>query len=236
MSLNKTQKLRFEPFAIAPLVDATGHYDLKLDPEFPLSIKLFSYETLDPSVRLNWHNRLEIFVPVSGRGVFRMGVREIEFDEGDVLVVDNLKLHGLSSFQGRQRRAVVVSFKAELFYHLGSPLCDFFYLTPFFNQDGEIVPLLRATDALSPQVHQALGQLLECYFKSPGDPYFKSGCKSWLSVILYLLAQRDVAHVRMPANTIGWRKRAASARSDAFEQVRAKMRGSLLQTPPFFVW
>ena len=35
MSLKLDHKLRFEPFVIHQMVDETGHYNLKLDPEFP---------------------------------------------------------------------------------------------------------------------------------------------------------------------------------------------------------
>jgi len=191
MSLKLDHKLRFEPFVIHQMVDETGHYNLKLDPEFPFFIKLFSYETLDPAVRLNWHNRLELFVPVTGEGLFRMGDREIAFRGGDVLVVDNLKLHGLVSFQGRRRDAIVISFRAELFYNLGAPLCDFTYLTPFFSQADGIPPILRAGDPLAAAVHDALRKLLDCYFNSTGEPHYRAGCKAYLSEILYLLTRHS---------------------------------------------
>src|SRR5215470_15472898 len=87
--------LRFEPLVIDHLVDASGHHHLPLDPEFPFIIAPFSYETLKPEMRLTWHNRLEIFIPIRGYGSFRMGERIVDFKSGDVLVVDNLKLHGV---------------------------------------------------------------------------------------------------------------------------------------------
>lgn len=181
--------LRFELFAIDHLVDETGHYNLKLDREFPFVIKLFSYASLGPAVRLNWHNRLELFVPVAGHGSFRMGDRVIDFRSGDVLVVDNLKLHGLVRFEGPRRRAVIISFKAELFYNLGSPLCDFSYLTPFYNQADDLPPILSTDNRLSPAIHAALANLLGCYFSASGDQHFKAGCKAYLAEILYLLAR-----------------------------------------------
>lgn len=191
MGFKLDQKLRFQPFVIRQMVDDTGHYDLKLDPEFPLVIKLFSYETLDPAVRLNWHNRLEIFMPVTGSGVFRMGDRELQFQGGDLLVVDNLKLHGLASFEGRRRHAVVVSFRAELFYNLGSPLCDFSYLTPFYNQADGGTPVLRANEPLAAAAHEALKKLLACYFNHAGEPHYRAGCKAYLAEILYLLTRHS---------------------------------------------
>jgi AraC-like DNA-binding protein len=149
--------LRFEPYGIDHLVDAFGHHRLPLDPEFPFAIKAFLYESFPPGERLTWHNRLELFCPVSGSGSFQMGERIIDFKSGDLLVVDNLKLHGALSFEGPRSQAAVIYFRAELFYNLGSAVCDYAYLTPFYGLSETISPVLRAADPSSPAVHEALG-------------------------------------------------------------------------------
>lgn len=181
--------LRFEPYAIDQLVDASRHHRLPLDPEFPFAIKAFSYETFVPGERLTWHNRLEIFCPARGAGSFQMGERVVDFKGGDLLVVDNLKLHGALHFADRRSQAVVIYFRAELFYNLGSTLCDYAYLTPFYGLTETMEPVLRAADPAATAVHEALGKLLRCYFDAPQDPYARIGCKTYLSEILYLLSK-----------------------------------------------
>jgi AraC-like DNA-binding protein len=181
--------LRFEPYSIDHLVDDFRHHHLELDREFPFAIKAFSYETFHPGERLTWHNRLEIFCPVRGSGCFQMGERIINFKGGDLLVVDNMKLHGALSYEGSDNAAVIIYFKAELFYNLGSAVCDYSYLTPFFGMSQETVPILSADDSAAPAVHEALGKLLRCYFGSPQDQYSNIGCKAYLSEILYLLSR-----------------------------------------------
>ena len=181
--------LHFEPYGIEHLVDDFRHHHLALDLEFPFTIKPFSYETFQPGERLTWHNRLEIFCPVRGSGRFQMGDRIIDFNSGDLLVVDNMKLHGALNFEGSYGAAVIIYFKAELFYNLGSAVCDYAYLTPFFGLSQEILPMLRASDPAAALVHEALGKLLRCYFNSPQDRYSKIGCKAYLSEILYLLSK-----------------------------------------------
>src|SRR6185295_2358634 len=151
--------LRFEPYSIDHLVDAFRHHHLALDLEFPFTIKAFSYETFHPGERLTWHNRLEIFCPVRGSGCFQMGERIINFKGGDLLVVDNMKLHGALSYEGSDNAAVIIYFKAELFYNLGSAVCDYSYLTPFFGMSQGTLPMLRADDPAAPAVHEALGKL-----------------------------------------------------------------------------
>jgi AraC-like DNA-binding protein len=100
-----------------------------------------------------------------------------------------MKLHGALSFEGTQSAAVVIYFKAELFYNLGSAVCDYAYLTPFFGLTQEILPILSAGDPAAGPVHEALGRLLRCYFNAPQDQYSKIGCKAYLSEILYLLSK-----------------------------------------------
>jgi AraC-like DNA-binding protein len=183
------KKFQFEPFAIDHLVDNAGHYNLELNKEFPLSIKLFSYSTLESALRLNWHNRLEIFIPVAGYGSFRMGNSIIDFSYGDILIVDNLKLHGLVNFQGQERRAVVISFNSELFYNLSSPLCDFSLLTPFYDLEQNVSPILNSTNKYLPEIHVALGKLLNCYFNLCNESCYHAGCKVYLSEVLLYLAR-----------------------------------------------
>lgn len=182
-------ELRFEPYAIDHLVDDFRHHHLPLDPEFPFAIKAFSYETFQPGQPLTWHNRLELFCPARGAGRFQMGERLIDFKAGDVLVVDNLKLHGAFEFSTSDSRAIVIYFKSELFYNLGSSVCDYAYLTPFYGLAEDVAPILRAEETSARDVHEALGKLLRCYFNTPLDQYARIGCKAYLSELLYLLSR-----------------------------------------------
>ena len=63
--------LPFEPFVVDHLVDTRGRYRLDLDPQFPFAIKLYQFTPVDNAYPMNWHERLEIFVPLSGEGQFR---------------------------------------------------------------------------------------------------------------------------------------------------------------------
>lgn len=181
--------LHYEPYAIDHLVDDFRHHHLPLDPEFPFFIKALSYESFRPGERLTWHNRLELFCPVSGAGRFQMGERLIDFKGGDVLVVDNLKLHGAYDFQPANSRGIVIYFRAELFYNLGSSVCDYAYLMPFYGLAENTLPILRAEEPAAAAVHEALDKLLRCYFDAPPDQHSRIGCKAYLSEVLYLLSR-----------------------------------------------
>jgi AraC family transcriptional activator of pobA len=188
--LEAVNSLRPEPFEIYRMVDQRRHYRLDLDPRFPLSVKLYTFSDLTSMLRFNWHERLEIFVGVAGKGLFRMGERVLEFSRGDVIVVDNLKLHGVVDWPGTRRWGLVITFLPELVCNPGSYPCDSAYLLPFFSRTPEINPVLRAGERLSAPVHDALGKLVECYSDEAGaSQCFQAGCKAHLLEALYCLAR-----------------------------------------------
>ena len=149
----------FEPWAIENQIDSRRRYRAPFDPRFPFCVDLFSYDA--PPCSLNWHEHLEIFVPLAGRGKFMMANGMTPFSTGDVLVVDNLKLHGIPQFHGESRRAMVIRFLPEFVCGMGSPRCDAEFLTPFGAP-----AILRVDDPLIPKLHDALLRLAGCYFDS----------------------------------------------------------------------
>ncbi len=187
MLLDVARELSYVPFQVRLLVDERRRYHLDLDPRFPLAIQPFAFSALTDILRFNWHERLEIFVPVAGRGRFRMGEDVLEFSRGDVIVVENLKLHGLVECSGPERRGLVITFLPELICSPGSYACDSVYLMPFFSAGGHRI--LRSSDRHAPAVDQALGKLVSCYFEKPRETSREAGCKAYLLEALYHIAR-----------------------------------------------
>lgn len=181
-------RLDFEPHDIASQLDGRGHYAVQLDEEFPLLIKLFRYTTKRHTRGATWHDRLELFMPLDGPARFRMGEQEVELQRGDLLVVDNLKLHHVVDFHGFDTRVVVISFLPEFVYSLGSPSHDYAFLLPFYSKVERRPHVLRAGDGAASAVHVALARLLECYFAGATRPFYQAGSKAFLLQVLYHLA------------------------------------------------
>ncbi len=180
--------LRFEPHDIAAQLDAHGRYSVPLDEEFPLLIKLFRYTSRRHTRGATWHERLELFLPLDGPARFRMGGQDVELQAGELLVVDNLKLHHVVDFPGFDTRVIVISFLPEFVYSLGSPSHDYAFLLPFYSKVERRSHVVRANDALASEVHGALARLLQCYFDGAARPYFQAGSKAFLLELLYHLA------------------------------------------------
>jgi AraC-like DNA-binding protein len=180
--------LRFEPHDIARQLDARGHYAVDFDEEFPLVIKLFHYTSNRHTRGATWHERLELFLPLDGPARFRMGDQEVELARGDLLVVDNLKLHHVVDFPGFDTRVIVVSFLPEFVYSLGSPSHDYAFLLPFYSKVERRPHVLRAGETAAALACAALRQLVERYTAGTRRPFHRAGCKAALLELLYHLA------------------------------------------------
>jgi AraC family transcriptional regulator, transcriptional activator of pobA len=185
--LHVAEALRFQPHDIAAQLDARGNYSLPLEEEFPLSIKLFHYTSRKHTRGATWHERLELFLPLDGPARFQMGGREHRLTAGDLLVVDNLKLHHVSDFPGFNTRAIVISFLPEFVYSLGSPSHDYAFLLPFYSKVANRAHILTQGDPAADAVYLALARLLECYFENT-RAFFRAGAKAYQLELLYHLA------------------------------------------------
>ncbi len=177
--------LHFESFAIDHLVDEKGRFLLTLDPSFPLSINSYCFRPEHGRLRLNWHERLEIFIAVQGAGEFHMGSETVSFSPGDILVVENMKLHGLGALKGKQCRAISISFLPELIYNPGAPISNFALLVPFYlHRDGCLK--VSGTDKAARSMHFAITKMLESYESKERD---RPGCQVFLLELLYWLSR-----------------------------------------------
>lgn len=212
------RRLKFEPHHIAQQLDARGHYELSLDKEFPFNIRLFHFSPKHYTPIWNWHERLELTMPLDGPLHMRMGDLHVELAAGDLLVVDNLKLHNVEDFPGLDTRVIVMSFMPEFVYSPGSPACDYTFLLPFYTKREGQAHVLRATEDLAAPVYRAMTGLLPRYFQA-GETHFQSGCKASVLEILYHLARRFQASEVLRSEFVQ-RRQQADRLARLFEYVR----------------
>ena len=117
-----------------------------------------------------------------------MGEQEVQLAPGDLLVVDNLKLHHVVDFPGFDTRVVVMSFLPEFVYSLGSPSHDYAFLLPFYSKLERRPHVLRAGQPTVEAAYSVLTKLLECYCGKAARPFYQAGCKAYLLELLYHLA------------------------------------------------
>ena len=118
--------------------------------------------------------------PCEGEGDFHMGNRIVRFRQGDILIVDNMKHHGLGKLYTRRCKAISISFLPELVYSPGSPAHAFALLVPFYSHSAGV---LMVRDADRPRSHAPRHlQLLLSYF---GEAHDQLGCYVYLLELLY---------------------------------------------------
>lgn len=182
--------LRFEPHDIGSQLDSTGRYALPFQREFPLSVRLFRYRAGHFTQGVTWHQQLELFCPIEGRVDVQMGRQLVRLAPGDLLVMDNLKLHHVVDRPDLDARVVVVSFLPELVYSLGSLSHDFAFLLPFYAQLENRPHLLRWDERASGEALEALAALLREFFQAPAAAYREAACKARLLELLVILLRR----------------------------------------------
>jgi AraC-like DNA-binding protein len=179
----------FELFTGAAQVDKESRYKWEPGIDFPFAVKLICFSARRPERPLVWHEYLELFIPLESRCRLRVGQNTVTLQEGDVLVMDNLKLHVVLDFPGSQLRAIVIRFLPGFIYSLGSFSIDYLFCVPFYHQMEGQSHVLRRTDAAAARVHAALAQLVECYFDKAGMPFSQAGAKVFFLEVLYHLAR-----------------------------------------------
>jgi AraC-like DNA-binding protein len=187
--LAASTRLDFEPHNISNWLDETGRYAIEMQPEFPLAIKLFHYASRHFTPSITWHERLELFIPLDGKVMFRMGETKFQLQPGDVLLVDNMKPHCVLDQKNFDARVVVISFMPELVYSPGSPSNDYFFLLPFYAKVSGRIHLMHRTDEAADDIYNALTKLLKCYFEGGKEQLRATTCKAWFLVILQALAR-----------------------------------------------
>lgn len=183
-------RLRFEPHNIRGQLDPSGHYTLPFAREFPLSIRLFRFRSGAFTSGVTWHEQFELFFPLDSIVHLNMGSSQVSLHPGDLLVVDSSKPHHVVDRPGLNSRVVVISFLPEFVYSLGSPSHDFAFLLPFYSQLENHPHILERRHPSAPEIHAALGRLVDAYFPATSLPYREAGCKSALLSLLLPLARR----------------------------------------------
>lgn len=178
----------YERHAFQGEVDVRSRYHLELDPAFPLEVRLYDFPA-DPRVTLTWHERFEIFCPVSGYGGFRVGSRVEPFEAGDILLVDNLQLHDVETFSGPVRRGVVIVFNDNLVAGPGALPCDIWLLRPFMHRPQDRDLRLAAEDPLARPAWAAVTRLVKSETVDRVDPARTARSKHALLELLLLLEQ-----------------------------------------------
>ena len=196
------ESIGFVEQSIDQLVDPSKRLKRDFHPDFPALIRLFSFP--DPASMvgerwLNWHDHYELILPLEGAGIFRTGTQQVNFEPGDLLVVDHDKLHGMVSLEG-DHRSLVIHFLPELIEGSRLTDCNSVYLWPFRRRPAHVEPIVRKDSQEGIEVLRAAVSLLGTAFPEPAmdDAVNQAGTK--LQLLLILEAVRK--HLGLTSETV----------------------------------
>jgi AraC-like DNA-binding protein len=119
-----------------------------------------------------------------------MGDRNVDFGPGDIVVVDNLRLHGPRVFSGSQRLVALITFMPGLVCNSLSYSCDSALLLPFYYRPAGLDPVVRESDKSWATIHATLHKLSLCYLNEAASLEMRqAGCKAFLLQILFNLIE-----------------------------------------------
>lgn len=176
---------------IHPLIDDRRYLRREFDPDLPLITKLYSFPKYRGMVGENWmhwHDYHEMILPIDGVGRFKMGKWEIDFCPGDLLVVDTLRLHGVSQLSG-PHRSLVVLFPAAFIVGHGAPQGDAAFLSPLRARPKGTPPLLKADHPSARAVQEAMLALHEAWTGTSPTTSRYVACKVHLLTVLHHLRE-----------------------------------------------
>lgn len=171
-----------EVFDMAGRIDPRRYLSRTFPEPLPLIIshqRYPGYRRMVGENWMHWHDYYECFLALSGRGDFRVGHDRFQFEPGDLVVVDPLKIHGVMQMEAAHT-ALVILFPAHLI--TTSPVqLDQGFLSPWDQRRPGILPMLRGSDPGAHGVHSALLDMTRLWFgKMPGH-------EPWLEIKLHLL-------------------------------------------------
>ena len=213
------QNVRAEAYAVDRPIDDWGQYRLELPRDFPFGIKRLTYQPADPMPPLTWHTYLEVFVLLSPRCRMQIGARQIGLAAGDVLVMDNLRLHAVRPLPGTPVDSIVIRFMPEFVLGLAPSTLDNLLLLPFHYETDCPPRVVRSDSPIIAPIHAALENLLRCWASPELRHYWQLGCRLHFMVLLHQLS-RDCCSAELIEQSMSRQRKLTGRLRNLFEHIQ----------------
>ena len=157
-----------DTFSVQGRLDERRYLPRVFPDELPLLISLQSYPNYRRMVGENWmhwHDYYELWVATAGRGEYRAGNHQFTFGQGDIVLVDPLKIHGVLRME-RQHAPMVILFPAEAVAPGGAQV-DLGFLAAWDRRPELSLPRLDGRSTAAAAVHRAMLRLAQGWFETP---------------------------------------------------------------------
>lgn len=162
-------------------------------PEFPYNTYLCSIPLDFKSVKIHWHDEVEVIVIKKGEGIVYVDLNEYHVHTGDIVFVMSGQLHSIGQFQDKAMEYENILFKASILKSTGQDLCWDNFISPLFTAAKHGSPLISEND----EIHSKLASLIEnidtlCSEHPQG---YQVALKGYLFQIAFLLVNENKADI-----------------------------------------
>jgi AraC-like DNA-binding protein len=157
-----------DSFSVAGKLDERRFFPRAFPKDLPLLVSHQAYPNYRRMVGENWmhwHDYYELWVATEGRGEYRAGNHQFAFSQGDIVLVDPLKIHGVVRME-RGHAPLVILFPSEAVAPSGAPV-DLGFLAAWDRRPELVLPRLEGSSAAAAGVHRATLRLAQSWFDAP---------------------------------------------------------------------
>ena len=120
--------------------------------DFPYNTYLCSIPLDFRSVKIHWHDEIEIIVIKRGRGIVYVNLKKYEVQTGDIIFVFSGQLHSIEQFEQDSMEYENILFQARLLKSSGSDFCSDNLILPLLSGMMHIYPIINRSCHFYPQL------------------------------------------------------------------------------------
>lgn len=223
-------KQKRERFIWEGRIDGRRYLAREFPTDLPLRVGIQEYpdhRRLVGDNWMHWHDYYEFFVALSGRGEVRVGSSVFPFSSGDLVIVDPLKIHGVTRME-TSHTALVVHFPAATIAPTESPV-DRKFLDAWQGRPERALPRLAAEHPAAGRIHCALLHFCRAWFEQPPSAARLAGLKLHLLELLFHLGSAVSTEASLPREASSVRTHREARLQRALEYVSVHCHRTLPQ-------
>lgn len=159
--------------------------------DFPYNTYLCSIPLDFKSVKIHWHDEVELIVIKKGEGIVSVDLTKYHVKAGDVVLVMSGQLHSISQFQNSAMEYENILFRPTMLKSSENDLCWENYISPIVNGTKSVPDVLTADSSIHTAVSECIDSIDELCDKKPVG--YQLAVKGNLFLMFYQLATADLS-------------------------------------------
>ncbi len=162
--------------------------------DFPYNTYLCSIPLDFHSVKLHWHNEVELIVVKKGRGIVSVDLVTYYVEAGDIIFIFPGQLHSIEQDDSYRMEYENILFKQELLKSSGIDYCNANFIQPLFVGEVRLYPLIDDAFINHSRIIDLINEIDRLCDKKPFA--WQMAVKGFLYQILYLLVSAYTEEVK----------------------------------------